>query len=322
LTSFLKNKEEKMFTKRLHFVTILSAAVFCLYALPYAHACSWRDGYLSGTKDGEKTIHVGNIKSWSKHKPDQETQDKEKTKPTADAMKKAWDEVKTAQAAYTEAIKTVHQEIKTAVTTYKDTIKTLAADDKTGRQTAREAFRNSIKTSFEKLRTAGTTYHNAVKAAFDKLRPNPTDTTPTNPPAQDDDNTTPTDPGIDFSTYTDSQSLTAKAWEYINAKNYTNAKAFAQETITRYTDTALAQQASLKGFAAKGKESDYWALNDVATAYFIMGKAYAGAGKKTEAKAAFNQIINNYKYAQCYDAAQKLYWKVAQAAQEELDKLD
>ena len=126
------------------------------------------------------------------------------------------------------------------------------------------------------------------------------------------------DGGEDLSQYTDSESLLGKAWEYAEAKNWDKVKLFADEVISRYTAEAKTQQASLKAFAPEGKEADYWALNDVATAHFILGTADKSQGKNVNAKKEFDTIISDYKYAQCYDPDQDLYWEVADAAREEL----
>jgi len=131
----------------------------------------------------------------------------------------------------------------------------------------------------------------------------------------------PDEPDPDrFAPYPDSQSLIVKAWDFYNAKNYSEAAAFASELIERYSDEAAGQQASLKTFAPKGQESKYWALNDVATAHFILGKIYAAQNKTAKAKEQFNTIISDYGFAQCWDI-NGWYWKVAQGAQEELNKL-
>jgi hypothetical protein len=126
---------------------------------------------------------------------------------------------------------------------------------------------------------------------------------------------------IDFSSYTDSASLDTAAWEALNAKDYGRAEAFAQETITRYSAQAKEQQASLSNFAPAGSEAEYWALNDVGTAYFISGSAYQAQGNTTKAREQYNTIISQYKYAQAFDPAQDLYWHVAEAAQKALDSL-
>jgi hypothetical protein len=122
-------------------------------------------------------------------------------------------------------------------------------------------------------------------------------------------------------TYPDSTTLLTQAWNSYNEGDYATAQAFANEAIGRYSSQAKEQQASLSGFAPEGSEAQYWALNDVATSLFIMGSAYKSQGNNTAALQAFNTIISEYGYAQCYDPAQDLYWKVAEGAQKELDSM-
>lgn len=63
--------------------------------------------------------------------------------------------------------------------------------------------------------------------------------------------------------------------------------------------------------------SRYWALNDMATIYFIKGEALRAAGKIDEAKLAFRDLIGRYRYGQCWDP-KGWWWKPAEGA---LDKL-
>lgn len=136
---------------------------------------------------------------------------------------------------------------------------------------------------------------------------------------------------IDFGSYTDSASLMSKAWEYYNNKDYDNAAEFARELINRYENKAEEQQKSLEAYAASGKESDYWALNDVGTAYYVLGQIYkhqadkeTDAGKKDglidKAKENLNIVINTLGFAQCWDT-KGWYWKVAEGASKLLNTL-
>ena len=140
-----------------------------------------------------------------------------------------------------------------------------------------------------------------------------------NKPAADGDDT-PDGGQTDFTDYTDSASLISEAWSKLDKGNYNTAIEFAQETINRHATQAAEQQASLSGFASSDDAADYWALNDVGTAYFIMGKSSVKQEKIAKAKEAFQKIISDYGYAQCWDT-QGWWWKVAEGAQEELDKL-
>ncbi len=126
---------------------------------------------------------------------------------------------------------------------------------------------------------------------------------------------------LEISLCPDSASLMAKAWDYFNKKNYAAARAFCEETISRYTEQALKQQASLKDYAPKGKESLYWALNDVGTAHFILGKIYRAQGQSDQAREEFKTVINKYGFAQCWDK-QGWWWKVKDAAKKELSSMN
>ncbi|HRZ14050.1 MAG TPA: tetratricopeptide repeat protein [Candidatus Omnitrophota bacterium] len=125
---------------------------------------------------------------------------------------------------------------------------------------------------------------------------------------------------LEIALCTDSESLMKKAWAYYDAKDMAGARAFADEVIKRYTDEAVKQQASLKDFAPEGKESDYWALNDVATAHFVLGKIYAAQDNTAKAKTEFQTIVNKFGYAQCWDT-KGWWWKVKEAAEKELKNL-
>jgi hypothetical protein len=126
---------------------------------------------------------------------------------------------------------------------------------------------------------------------------------------------------IDLSKFKSSEKLLAQAWRYLNKNDAATSALFANEVIKRYTTQAQEQQKAQKGFPAKGQESKNWALNDVATAHFILGKAYLAAGDKKNAAAQFQAIWDNYRFAMCYDPSNKSYWKVAVGAKKELNKL-
>jgi len=65
----------------------------------------------------------------------------------------------------------------------------------------------------------------------------------------------------------------------------------------------------------------YWALNDVGTGLFILGEAYNAAGMKEEAKKAYQRVISDYFYAQCWDP-QGWFWKPADAAQQKILEIE
>ena len=113
------------------------------------------------------------------------------------------------------------------------------------------------------------------------------------------------------------KTLTAKAWNALQLKDYDAVIAYVDKCVSRYSKKALEQQASLTDYAPKEEANNYWALNDVATCLFIKGKALREQGKEKEAKKVFNEIIKNYSFAQCWDTG-GWFWKVAEGAKDQI----
>jgi len=125
----------------------------------------------------------------------------------------------------------------------------------------------------------------------------------------------------DFGNYT-SVTLTTNAWEALAKRDYTGVAVFAKKCIELYGQKASEQQASLKNFAPSKKAFDYWALNDVGTCYFILGKSYKKQGKPEKAKEAYKKVMSDYSFSQCWDNSSKSHWRVAKAAEDQINLLD
>lgn len=120
-----------------------------------------------------------------------------------------------------------------------------------------------------------------------------------------------------------SMTLVGKAWAAFGENNLDGVLAYTNKCLELYAEPAQKMQASLTDFA-KGTNEDihaYWALNDVSTALFIQGEAYRKAGKKDEAKAAFEKLIKEYSFGQCWDT-QGWFWKPSETAKQKLASLD
>ena len=122
--------------------------------------------------------------------------------------------------------------------------------------------------------------------------------------------------GIDFGDYI-STHMVIKAWAALDAGDLKAVEALVNKTVELYSDKAKRMQAKLKGYASGSNDEifRYWALNDVGTALFILGKAYQGAGKNDLAVKAYNRVINEFSYAQTWDLC-GWFWKPAEAAKE------
>ncbi len=124
---------------------------------------------------------------------------------------------------------------------------------------------------------------------------------------------------LDFGDRT-SQTLTVKAWEALTAKDYEAALAYTDECINLYEEEAIFQQSQLTDFAPKELAFDYWALNDVATCYFIRAEVYRQQGEIDKAKETYQTIVDKFGFAQCWDP-QGWFWKVADGAKDKLTTL-
>ncbi len=124
------------------------------------------------------------------------------------------------------------------------------------------------------------------------------------------------DPAYDFGDYT-SQILTTKAWEAATAGRYAEAEIYVTKCIELYQNQAVEQSAHLTDFAPKESAFSSWALNDVATSYFILGQVRLAQGRIKEGQEAFNTIVEKFPFAQCWDT-RGWFWKVAEAASDKL----
>ncbi len=126
-------------------------------------------------------------------------------------------------------------------------------------------------------------------------------------------------PALDFGDGS-SSTLTTKAWQALDAKDYPSVMGYTKQCITAFKAQAVAMQAKLKEPAPKDSANQYWALNDVGTCYFIQGKALDDQGDKKGAIADYKALVDTLSFAQCYDP-KGWFWKPADAARKRLAEL-
>jgi tetratricopeptide (TPR) repeat protein len=122
--------------------------------------------------------------------------------------------------------------------------------------------------------------------------------------------------GVDFGDYT-SETLTRQAWKAYKAGRYDAMELYVRKCVDLYGDTARKMQSSLEGFAPKGEENDYWALNDVGTCLFVRAKALQKQRRNREAALVYKEILDTYSYAQCWDP-NGWYWKLSEESRRNL----
>lgn len=137
-----------------------------------------------------------------------------------------------------------------------------------------------------------------------------------------------------------SQDLIKKAWDALNAnssgmdpKNFEKALACTKVTIARFAGDADEQQAirlqtneCKKTPAKEEKERDvyfgsYWALSDVAAAWFIRGQVLEQQKNCKEAKEAYETIVAKYNCAFIWDP-RGWFWNAAKGADQALKNLE
>lgn len=127
--------------------------------------------------------------------------------------------------------------------------------------------------------------------------------------------------------FTTSEQFITAAWNAFNNNQFPEAIDLAQECINRWENEAINQQSALTQAPPNGKVSNddkkaifaNWALNDVATAYFIKASSLEKLGKNAEAKDAYQKVIT-FPYARCWDP-KGWFWSPAEVASENLAKM-
>ncbi|MCH2175279.1 MAG: beta-glucanase precursor [Lentisphaeria bacterium] len=125
--------------------------------------------------------------------------------------------------------------------------------------------------------------------------------------------------GQDFGDHK-SSTLTSKAWGALGAGNPDLAITYVNKCVELYLAEAKKMQGELSEAAPKDTASEYWALNDVGTSLFIKGEAYMKKGDTKKALEAYKQLVNELKFAQCWDE-KGWFWKPADAAKQKIVEL-
>ncbi|MBF0522144.1 MAG: tetratricopeptide repeat protein [Candidatus Omnitrophica bacterium] len=110
------------------------------------------------------------------------------------------------------------------------------------------------------------------------------------------------------------------AWEASGHGDLSRLESIVAECLSVYGNDAKLEEEQLTAFPARGTESQYQALNDVATCLFIKAEAYMNNGQTEEAIKQFKDIIANYKFAQAWDP-RGWYWSVIEKSQDSINVL-
>lgn len=120
-----------------------------------------------------------------------------------------------------------------------------------------------------------------------------------------------------------SVTLVGEAWQALGENNLEKVLFYTNKCIEFYEKRASLMQSKLTDYPSgtAAAINQYWALNDVATAYFIQAEAYRKAGKLPQARKAYRTILDRYSFGQCWDP-KGWFWKPADAAQDMIAMMD
>jgi tetratricopeptide (TPR) repeat protein len=127
------------------------------------------------------------------------------------------------------------------------------------------------------------------------------------------------------------EQLTADAWKALEKKTFREAIAKADKCIESFEGSAVKLQGQLEKASARVPKGEVTEeekkvvhknglLNDVATCYFIKGKAHEGLKEKDAAIAAYKAAAK-LTHARTWDPAGPWFWSPAEAATERLEEL-
>ncbi len=120
-----------------------------------------------------------------------------------------------------------------------------------------------------------------------------------------------------------SVTLATKAWEALEKGDVEAVLAYTNKCVELYGAQAKKMQAGLKDYTTGTNEEIFanWALNDVATSYFIQGEAYRKANMMDEAKESYQKVVDEFSFGQCWDT-KGWFWKPAEAAKEKIAMIE
>ncbi len=117
-----------------------------------------------------------------------------------------------------------------------------------------------------------------------------------------------------------SSALVTEAWAAFERKDYPAARAAIARCQSLYGTQAAEMQSKLMALPDKENAHGQWALNDVGTCTFVLGRVAEAEGKKDEAMAAYRMVVDRYSFSQCWDQ-QGWFWQPAVASQERISAI-
>jgi len=114
--------------------------------------------------------------------------------------------------------------------------------------------------------------------------------------------------------------LVQRSWAASGGGDLQKLEEIVGQCVALYGKEAKEQEKQLTGFPQRGQEEQYRALNSVATCLFVKAEALMNAGKTEDAVVRFQEIIDEYPWAQAWDP-RGWYWSIAEKSQASINVL-
>lgn len=153
-------------------------------------------------------------------------------------------------------------------------------------------------------------------APTDTLVPTPTETiVPTFTPSPCQGSSSPELIGKAWKAWGENDAeMTLACVQVIIANWSADADKMQSERIAANTCESAVPSNPRNAQAVQNFNAKYWALNDVATAWFLSGEALTKLGQQKEAREAYQTVITKYSCGYAWDPKGPWFWNVADAA--------
>ena len=114
--------------------------------------------------------------------------------------------------------------------------------------------------------------------------------------------------------------LTSKAWNAMGQKDWDKVADLANQANRSWGNHARASNLKIVKLPGKDSARKYATLNELATITYLKGEALNKKGDKVAALTAYQMVVNDFKFGQCWDKA-GWWWQPASASLDRINEL-
>jgi len=114
--------------------------------------------------------------------------------------------------------------------------------------------------------------------------------------------------------------LTSKAWNAMGQKDWDKVADLANQANRTWGNHARASNRKITKLPGKDSAKKYATLNELATITYLKGEALNKKGDKVAALTAYQMVVNDFNFGQCWDKA-GWWWQPASASLDRINEL-